>query len=99
MAVAKAKLPTTVCTIYDRIPGLDPAARTALAAINEAILRETAAAGLPVIDLRLVCSEPGDYSHVSSIEPSAAGGAKIARLIAEIATTHDFSQGRSVIYL
>lgn len=97
-AVAKTGLPTAVCTIYDRIPDLDPAARTALAAVNEALLHEAFLARLPVIDLRLACREPGDYSQVSSIEPSAAGGAKIARLIVEVAAAHDFSARRSVIY-
>jgi hypothetical protein len=93
-----ANKPTTVCTVYDAIPGLGPADQTALAGFNEIILREAFLAGLPVIDLRLVCDQPSDYSHVSPIEPSMTGGAKIARVIGEIATTHDFSLRRSVIY-
>jgi hypothetical protein len=52
-----------------------------------------------VIDLRIVCNQPADYSHVSPIEPSAVGGAKIARMIAEVVTTHDFERRRSVIYV
>jgi hypothetical protein len=52
-----------------------------------------------VIDLRLVCDRPADYSHVSPIEPSAAGGGKIARVIAEVGARHDFAAGRSVIYV
>src|SRR4051812_7742743 len=71
-------LPTAVCTIYDSIPGLGPAERSALAGFNEVILRDAFEARLPVIDLRLVCTQPADYSHVSSIEPSSLGGAKIA---------------------
>jgi hypothetical protein len=90
--------PTAVCTIYDAIPGLGPAEQAALAGFNEVILREAFSARLPVIDLRLVCDRPSDYSHVSSIEPSMVGGAKIARLIAEVATTHEFDGGRSIIY-
>jgi hypothetical protein len=90
--------PTVVCTIYDAIPGLGPAEQAALAGFNEVILREAFSARLPVIDLRLVCDRPSDYSHVSSIEPSMVGGAKIARLIAEVATTHEFDGGRSIIY-
>ena len=51
--------------------------RTALAPFNDVILREATAHGLSVLDLRLVCDEPGDYSTVSPIEPSAQGGRKI----------------------
>jgi hypothetical protein len=91
--------PAAVCTVYDAIPGLGPAEQAALAGLNEVILREAFAAGLPVIDLRLVCDRPADYSHVSPIEPSAVGGAKIARVIAQVVTTHDFGAGRSVIYV
>jgi hypothetical protein len=90
--------PTAVCTVYDAIPGLGPAEQVALGGFNEVILREAFLAGLPVIDLRLVCDRSSDYSHVSPIEPSVVGGAKIARVIAEVATTHDFGRRRSVIY-
>jgi hypothetical protein len=98
VAVSKANKPTTVCTVYDAIPGFQAAELSALAWFNDIILREAFIAGLPVVDLRLVCDQPTDYSHVSPIEPSMTGGAKVARLIAEIATSHDFSQSRSVIY-
>jgi hypothetical protein len=98
LALSEASRPTTVCTIYDAIPGFQPAELSALAWFNEIILREAFIAGLPVIDLRLVCDQPSDYSHVSPIEPSMTGGAKIARLIAAIATAHDFSQRRSIVY-
>jgi hypothetical protein len=97
-ALAAAGRPTAVCTVYDAIPGLAPAEQAALAGFNEVILREALGAGLPVIDLRLVCDRPEDYSHVSPIEPSLAGGSKIARVIAELATTHDFARPRSTIY-
>ena len=97
-ALSGAGRPTAVCTVYDAIPGLGPAEQGALAAFNEVILREAFGAGLPVIDLRLVCDRPSDFSHVSAIEPSVAGGSKIARAVAEVATTHDFGLGRSIIY-
>jgi hypothetical protein len=97
-ALSGVNKPTTVCTVYDAIPGLGPAEQTALAGFNEIILREAFVAGLPVIVLRLVCDRPSDYSHVSVIEPSMAGGSKIARVIAEVVTGHDFSGRRSVIY-
>jgi hypothetical protein len=98
-ALSAVGKPTAVCTVYDAIPGLGPAEQAALAGFNEVILREAFLAGLPVIDLRLVCDRPSDYSHVSPIEPSSVGGAKIVRVIAELVTTHDFGQRRSTIYV
>lgn len=98
-ALAAVGKPTAVCTVYDAIPGLGPAEQTALGGFNEVILREAFLARLPVIDLRLVCDRPSDYSHVSPIEPSVVGGAKIARVIAEIVTSHDFASRRSTIYV
>jgi hypothetical protein len=91
--------PTAVCSIYDSVPGLGPAEHAALAGFNDIILREAFMAGLPVIDLRLVCDRPSDFSHVSPIEPSVVGGAKIARAIAEVVTTHDYGRCQSAIYV
>jgi hypothetical protein len=98
-ALCAVGTPAGVCTVYDAIPGLGPAEKTALAGFNEIILREAFLAGLPLIDLRLVCDLPADFSHVSPIEPSMVGGAKIARVIAELATTHDFARRKSTIYI
>jgi hypothetical protein len=98
-ALCAHEKPAAVCTVYDAIPGLGQSEQAALALFNEVILREAFSAGLPVIDLRLVCDQAADYSNVSPIEPSAAGGAKIARVIAEVATTHDFGRRRSTIYV
>lgn len=97
-AVLGAGLPAAVCTVYDRVPGLNGAQRAALAGFNEVILREAFARGLPVVDLRLVCQDAGDYSPLSPIEPSVAGGAKIALAIAELVTRHDFAAGRAAVY-
>ena len=80
-AASATGLPLAVCTIYDSIPGLGPADQGALCVFNDVITREAVAAGAGVIDLRLVCDEPGDYAASSPIEPSVAGGAKIARVI------------------
>jgi hypothetical protein len=79
--VLALRLPTAVCTIYDAVPGLEPELQTALCIFNDSICREAMAVGIPIIDLRAVCHEPEDYSTVSPIEPSAVGGAKIARAI------------------
>jgi hypothetical protein len=98
-ALRAARLPTAVCTVYDAIPDLGQAELAALAGFNDIILREAFRSALPVIDLRLICQQASDYSHVSPIEPSWLGGSKIARVIAEVATTHDFTLRRSIIYV
>jgi len=74
-------LPTTVCTIYNgNLSGQEgAAARVALMAFNDVILRVAFEAKLQIIDLRLVCTEPADYAN--PIEPSSRGGEKIARAI------------------
>ena len=74
-------LPTIVCTVHDSIPGLAPAQHTGLCLFNEVILREAFRVGVPVVDLRLICNEASDYAESSPIEPSVAGGGKIARAI------------------
>jgi hypothetical protein len=97
-AVLSRRLPTLVCTIYDAIPGLEDDALAALTLFNDVILREAIAAGVPVLDLRLLCEKPSDYSPLSPIEPSHLGGRKIAESLARIVTTHDFSRRDTVIY-
>ena len=47
------------------------------------ITRTAFQAGATLIDLRLLCRENTDYSGLSPIEPSAAGGGKIARAIVD----------------
>lgn len=65
---------------------------------NDIILREAFMAKVPVIDLRLVCNESTDYSEISPIEPSAAGGEKIVQTIVSFLERHDLMQKQSVIY-
>jgi hypothetical protein len=79
--VLALRLATAVCTIYDSVPGLPRAHQAALALFNEIILKEASEAGVSVVDLRVVCSEPTDYSEVSPIEPSGDGGRKVANAI------------------
>jgi hypothetical protein len=98
-SVLDRSLPTGLCTIYDpRFPNfrLQRLAVTALALFNDVILREAAMRGLPVIDLRLVCSEDADYAN--PIEPSVRGGEKIAATIARMVGEHDFVRGRTAIF-
>ena len=90
--------PLLVCTIYDHIPGLPPELVTALGVFNDVVLREAIEHGLPVLDLRMICTEPGDYSIQSPIEPSSQGGAKIARRMVNSLLGHDFTAGGCQIY-
>ena len=89
--------PAAVCTVYDVIPGLDRVEATGLCLFNDAILREAFRAGLPVIDLRLICTEADDYAKSSPIEPSVVGGGKVARAVGRLVTGFDFrSEGSRV---
>jgi hypothetical protein len=85
-AVAAARLPTALCTIYDT-PSSAPNHRVikaALALFNDVITRAAFARAWPLIDLRLICGEDADYAN--PIEPSARGGAKMAAAIARLVT-------------
>jgi hypothetical protein len=98
-ALARA-LPLAICTIYDpRFP--DPLLRrvgtAALALVNDGIVREAVARALPILDLRAVCDDDADFAN--PIEPSVAGGAKIAAAIAALVSTHDFGwAGGAILY-
>ena len=98
--VVARKLPVAVCTIYEARYD-DPTARkiagAGLTIFNDVIMREAFARGVPVIDLRLMFDEDEDYAN--DIEPSVKGGAKIAKAIATLVTTHDFTRRRSEIYV
>jgi hypothetical protein len=80
-AVLVRALPTAVCTVYDT-PQTSAEARivrAGLSLFNDAITRAAFARDVPVIDLRLICSDPADYAN--PIEPSVAGGEKISAAI------------------
>ena len=94
-ALLATEKPVTVCTIYDAIPGLGKSQRAALALFNDVIIRSAVEGLVPVIDLRVVCDQAEDYSDISPIEPSGHGGAKIARVIADVVAQHDFSLPRT----
>ena len=76
------QLPLTACTIYNGNLAADyaPTARMALMFFNDSIQRITHSAPASLIALRAGCREPADYAN--SIEPSGAGGRKIALAIA-----------------
>jgi lysophospholipase L1-like esterase len=93
--VRRRELPLAVCTIYDAVPVLSPAETAGLAIFNDVITRQAFAAGATLIDLRLVCQEKSDYAGISPIEPSATGGAKIARAI--VAALQDIDRACRVV--
>ena len=77
-------VPTAICTIYyPRFPepALQKVAVAALSVFNDAIVRAAFINSLPLLDLRLICTEEGDYAN--PIEPSARGGEKISRAIVD----------------
>src|SRR4051794_19529331 len=98
-AVLSHNKPTAVCTVYD---GNAPDRRqqrmraAGLSVFNDVITREAARRGLPVLDLRVLFSAAEDYAN--PIEPSSAGGLKIARLIRAVVTGHDFGRGVGGLY-
>lgn len=69
----------------------------ALASFNDVIIRHAFLAGLPLIDVRYVCDADADYAN--SIEPSEAGGAKIARAIIQVANEYDFTSKKTTVLL
>jgi lysophospholipase L1-like esterase len=89
---------TTTCTIYNgNIEGIQGRlARVALMMFNDVILRVAFEERLPVIDLRLICTEPGDYAN--PIEPSGDGGRKIAEAITRGLGLVDGGGGHSRVY-
>jgi hypothetical protein len=94
-AVLAYGLVTAVCTIYN---GNFPDARyqrvatIGAALFDDVIVRLAVAYGLPVLELRLICTDSADYAN--PIEPSARGGDRIARAIATLLTTPSVSLGR-----
>lgn len=77
-------LPTTVCTIYEGNfpdPGFRRFAATAAALFDDAIQRIAREHRLGVIELRQACHAPAHYAN--TIEPSVAGGDRIARAVVE----------------
>jgi len=93
-------IPTALCTVYNgNLPdaAMRRQAAAAMAVFDDRILRIAMEKGLPVIELRAVCSRPEDYAN--PIEPSSVGGEKIARAIARLVAEHDFASGRTAIYV
>lgn len=92
-------LPLAICTIYN---GCFPDVRyqrvitTTLAIFNDVIVRTAIDFGLPVIDLRSICSQPADYAN--PIEPSSVGGEKIAHALADMVTKRETLTRAALVY-
>lgn len=64
--VLSRRLPTAICTIYyPRFPDatLQKVAVTGLTVFNDCIVRAAFMHDLPLLDLRLICNEQGDYAN------------------------------------
>lgn len=99
-AVLHQGCPTALCTIYYPCfpdPVLQRLAVTALTLFNDCILVQAIAAGLPVLDLRLICTEAAEYAN--PIEPSVHGGSKIAAAIVRLLQEHDCTRHRTEVFL
>jgi len=77
-SVYQSGIPLMVCTIYDSVPGLTFSLKTALSLFNDVITRTALEIKVPILDLRCLLQDEGDFSRVSPIEPSAVGSKKIA---------------------
>ena len=90
---------TAVCTVY--YPNYDgelvqKISATALTIFNDVIIKYAFLAKIPLIDLRLVCNERADYAN--EIEPSDAGGKKIAGTVLKLVREHDFEKERTEVF-
>jgi hypothetical protein len=96
-AVLGLGLPVALCTIYDGRfddPEEQRLCSTALILFNDVITRAAFAHELPLIDLRLICSDRADYAN--PIEPSAVGGEKISTIIAQLVAENPSGQRSKV---
>lgn len=98
--LASLRLPVILSTIYD--PRFEDAKHqqmcvAALGVFNDVITRAAAARGWPLVDLRVIFSEPSDYAN--AIEPGAKGGYKLARAIVAAIDGSSSPSGRAGIYV
>ena len=98
-AVVESGRTAAVCTIYNPrydAPALQRRAVAALAHFNDVILLAASKGGIPILDLRQVCTVSADYANW--IEPSDVGGRRIAAAIANMLAQHDFAASVNRIY-
>jgi hypothetical protein len=98
-AVLDRGLPTTLCTIYNPSSPDEDLQRetvTGLCLFNDGIVGAAREFKCPLIDLRAVCTDIADFAN--EIEPSSAGGAKIAQAICHVVLNHDYSRRQAVLF-
>lgn len=98
-ACLRPRLPLVVCTIYNCCfpdASYQRLITTGLTVFNDVILGVAIERRLPVIDLRVVCSEPRDFAN--AIEPSSIGGEKIARAIVALVAGPSETAHRTAIF-
>lgn len=98
-AVLRLNKKVAVCTIYYPQMTEEFAQKIAVAALatfNDVIIKQAFLAGVPLIDLRLICNEAAHYAN--EIEPSEEGGGKIAKTILRVAQEHNFEAHRTEVF-
>lgn len=99
-AILSLSIPTALSTIYyPRFP--EPVIQrltvTALTVFNDVIIRMAFRAGLPLLDLRLICERDEDYAN--PIEPSEEGGRKIVVAIVRLIRQYHFESRRTAVFV
>jgi lysophospholipase L1-like esterase len=79
--IVKTNAKLYVLNIYNEVPNLEEHKKIIISIFNDIISEEAAKRSIPLIDLRVLCSNKEDYSDISSLEPSEIGSNKIAREI------------------
>lgn len=98
-AARETGLPTVVCTLVPARyvkPAQHRVAATALAIFNDRVVRRAFAARLPIVDLRMVCDEDGDYASETLL--SRAGVRKAANVIRAALYEVSVSAERTRVY-
>ena len=96
-SVVSTGCPALVLTIYNGWfdPAEAPILTTAVRLFNDVIIDEATSRGLPVVDLRRVCTRESDYAN--PIEPSSSGGDRIAEQVETVVRHYDFTKGSAVL--
>ena len=93
-ALLASKIQSYVCTIYrPNFPDgdLQRMASTALGIFNDVIVEEASRRLLPILDIRSIFTNDGDYAN--PIEPSVQGGQKLAKAIVGVVNDTVPNQG------
>jgi hypothetical protein len=64
--------------------------------LADAIMRVGVGIGAPVVDVRRILTREEDFSSPS--RPSVVGGQKLAELLVEVVTKHQFPEKKSIVY-